>query len=175
MLEASLKNKKESPEEEVILDLQEEKNKTPEIPKDKESREEVEIPKETPQLEKEIIGQEQDLPGYSAPQIQTPKVSDLPPKSETLIKIEKILSEDLEDIYASLDKPTQEKFKQAGEETAYKIEKILGSVKIKIKEIIKLILEWLKILPGVNKFFIKKQAKIKTEKILNLASKDKQK
>jgi len=68
----------------------------------------------------------------------------------------------------------KKEFKRKGEETASKIEKIIHSVKVKIKEILHLIKEWLKIIPGVNKFFIEKEAEIKTRKILNLHKKEKE-
>jgi len=35
-------------------------------------------------------------------------------------------------------------------------------------------LDWLKILPGVNKFFLEQEAKIKTDKILALKNKNNQ-
>ena len=36
---------------------------------------------------------------------------------------------------------------------------------IQMKKILKLIREWLLIIPGVNKFFLEQEAKIKAEKI----------
>ena len=62
----------------------------------------------------------------------------------------------------------QMQFRQKGEETASKIEKLLLDVKVKIKEVLNLLREWLKVIPGVNKFFIEQEAKIKADRILNL-------
>ena len=67
-----------------------------------------------------------------------------------------------------MSKEDQEAFKKKGEETAGKIKELLKSFKDKTKEIVKLIKSWLKMLPGVNKFFIEQEAKIKTDKILNI-------
>ncbi|MFA6254683.1 MAG: hypothetical protein WC675_01465 [Patescibacteria group bacterium] len=89
-------------------------------------------------------------------------------KSEALIKIEGILEEELEDAYFKMDPALRQQFKAKGEDTAKQIEKILAKTKVKTKKIFKLILAWLKIIPGVSKFFIRQEAKIKTDKIIHL-------
>jgi len=91
-----------------------------------------------------------------------------PAKSDELKHIESILEEDLKDIYFSLEPRLQEKFKNQGEQTAAKIETILFQTKVKAKSIFKLIFSWLKIIPGINKFFIRQAAKIKTSRILQI-------
>ncbi|MCK4744766.1 hypothetical protein KAS41_01770 [Candidatus Parcubacteria bacterium] len=83
-------------------------------------------------------------------------------------KIESILSEGLEEIYVNLSARKQLEFKKKGEETAAKIFFILKKTKVKVKKIIKLIKEWLKTIPGVNKFFLEQEAKIKTDKIIDI-------
>jgi len=85
--------------------------------------------------------------------------------------IDNILEEGLEDIYLNLPKETQKEFKVKGEEATNKINNLLKETKVKAKKIIQVIMEWLKLVPGINKFFIKQTAKIKTDKIL--AAKDK--
>ncbi len=82
-------------------------------------------------------------------------------------KIENILAEDLEDIYKNLPSEKQVEFKKRGEETAVQISLLLKNVKIKVKEVLELIRDWLKIIPGVNKFFLEQEAKIKTDKLLS--------
>ncbi|MBI5221441.1 MAG: hypothetical protein HY979_01405 [Candidatus Magasanikbacteria bacterium] len=89
-------------------------------------------------------------------------------KSQNLIQIEKILEDDLQEVYFKLEPATREKFKTKGEQTAWQIEQILNSTRVKAKKIFSLILDWLKLIPGVNKFFIRQEAKIKTEKIIQL-------
>ena len=39
---------------------------------------------------------------------------------------------------------------------------------MKIKKIFELLLQWLKLLPGVNKFFLEQEAKIKVDQIMSL-------
>jgi len=87
-------------------------------------------------------------------------------------QIENILEEDLEEIYFSLPPEKQKEFKTKGEETAKKISLALQKTKIKVNQIIKLIKNWLKLIPGVNKFFLEQEAKIKADKIIELKRKN---
>jgi len=89
-------------------------------------------------------------------------------KDEINLKIEKIMEDGLEDAYKELTTIQQQEFKIKGEETAWKIRQVLKKTKVKIKEIFKLLLEWLKMLPGINKFFLEQEAKIKADKIISL-------
>ncbi len=97
-----------------------------------------------------------------------------PPKSETLIRVEKILEEDLSEIYFKMPPDKQKEFKEKGEETASKIEKLIKAGKAVAKKILKLIRDWLKLIPGVNKFFLEQEAKIKTDKIMAMAEGEKE-
>jgi len=83
-------------------------------------------------------------------------------------KVEKILEENLEEIYINLSPAKQAEFRAKGEETARAINAILEKAKFKIKDIISLIKKWLSVIPGVNKFFLDQEAKIKADKILSL-------
>lgn len=102
------------------------------------------------------------------------KAKDKKPKEEILTKsptykqIESIMEEGLEDVYFKMTPEEQGAFKVEGEKTVYKIEKVLAKTKVKIKEIIKLLRQWLKLIPGVNRFFLEQEAKIKSDKILNI-------
>ncbi|MFA5318485.1 MAG: hypothetical protein WC323_03365 [Patescibacteria group bacterium] len=89
-------------------------------------------------------------------------------KSITVKEVEEILSGGLEDIFAQMPPAVQQEFKSGGEATAKKIHALLQQPKIKIKKIAKLIMDWLKIIPGVNKFFLEQESKIKTDSILRL-------
>ena len=89
-------------------------------------------------------------------------------KSEDYVKIESILSEHLDELYMQMTPQQRMAFKQKGEETATKIEKLLQETKIKVKEVLNLIKEWLKLIPGINKFFLEQESKIKTDRLINL-------
>lgn len=136
----------------------------PEVEKEKEAK--IESLGETPTIAPPSI----TLPTPSEEVITPPKIE----KSETLKKIEEILSEDLDEIYASLTNEQKIFFKKKGEETASKIEILIRQVKVNVKKILNLIKKWLflllKMIPGINKFFLLQEAKIKTNKILNLRS-----
>lgn len=92
----------------------------------------------------------------------------LPAKDEVMIKIEKIMEEDLNDSYQRLSPVAKQEFKLKGEQTASQIRELLKSVRVNVKKILRLILDWLRILPGINHFFLEQEAKIKTDKIIAL-------
>jgi len=139
---------------------------TPEAPKER-----VEAEKDLEELERQIAKEEQKAaPAQSVAAPPTPAPSAIP-KSETRKQIEKILSEDLVDIYRAMDANQKLIFKQKGEETASLIENLVQTAKATAKKVITLIREWLKLIPGVNKFFLEQETKIKTDKILAMTKK----
>lgn len=86
-------------------------------------------------------------------------------------EIEDVLSQDLSEIYLKMPEDKKREFKKKGEETAMEINTMLDSAKFKIKKIIDLIRKWLSIIPGMNKFFLEQETKIKTDEILKLKNK----
>lgn len=96
-------------------------------------------------------------------------------KDPMLSQIEQLLSDDLFSVYASLPPKAQSEFKSKGEEVAAKIQNMIASAKAVAKDILSLIISWLKIIPGVNSFFLEQEAKIKTDKIMVLAEEEKKK
>lgn len=86
-------------------------------------------------------------------------------------KIEKILEENVGDAYELLSPIAKQEFKLKGEVVAQKISELLKSAHVKVKKVFQLILEWLKMLPGVNRFFLEQEAKIKTDRIIALHNK----
>jgi hypothetical protein len=97
------------------------------------------------------------------PNVDTPMTSEVIHK-----KVDSILSADMEDVFLSLDAGTQRVFKIKGEETTKKITNLLLETKVRVGEITKLILEWLRIIPQVNKHYLEQEAKIKTDNILEI-------
>ena len=92
----------------------------------------------------------------------------IPAKSEMRQKIETVLEEDLKDTYFKMEPELQVKFKHEGERTAEKIEDLFSRGKATAHKIFKLILVWLKLIPGMNKLFIKQEAKIKADRIMGI-------
>lgn len=86
--------------------------------------------------------------------------------------IEKILEEDLRFLYLELVPARQEIFRQQGEITASRIEYLLNRTKVQISYMVYLIRRWLMLIPGVNRYFLEQESKIKAEKILFLNAKE---
>lgn len=85
--------------------------------------------------------------------------------------IDKILSEGLNEIFLKMKPDQQAEFKIKGEETVSKINFLLNQTKIKVEKIISLIRNWLKLVPGINHFFVEQEAKIKADRIIALKDK----
>lgn len=83
-------------------------------------------------------------------------------------EIEKVLEKGLGDIYVNLPPEKRQEFKVVGEETAGKISELLGKGKVKMQKIISLIRKWLTLIPGVNRFFLEQEVKIKADEIMKL-------
>ena len=116
----------------------------------------------------DLIDAEPVLAEPVAPVRRAPAQPAAPAKDKTLQKIEDILGEDMTDVFLKLPPDKQKLFKEKGEETAGLIKQIIESAKVNTKKIFDLIRKWLKLIPGINQFFLEQEAKIKTDKILNI-------
>lgn len=96
--------------------------------------------------------------------------SQIVPNNQQIIhrQVEDVLSSGMENAFLSLDAGLQRVFKLKGEETSNKITILLMQTKIKVSTITKLILEWLRIIPKINKHYLEQEAKIKTDNILKI-------
>lgn len=92
---------------------------------------------------------------------------------QRLIQVEKILAEGLEEIYKTLPSAEQQRFRIEGEKAAHEVATLMGQVKVRVQQIITVIRKWLSVLPGVNKYFIEQEAKIKAQRILLLRDPEK--
>ncbi|MFH1255498.1 MAG: hypothetical protein V1667_03460 [bacterium] len=90
------------------------------------------------------------------------------PQAKLKKRVENILSKGLDEIYLNLSADKRKEFKNQGEKTAEKISRILASAKINMREIIKLIKKWLMSIPGVNKYFLEQEAKIKADELVKM-------
>ena len=124
---------------------------------------------ETSQLEKkpephspvETISPEKNAPGISSSAVSQAR-------AQNIADIERILEEDLSDIYFQLPEADKAKFRIKGEETAREISALLSATTIKLKKIIDAIRSWLKLIPGISQFFLEQEAKIKADRLLKL-------
>lgn len=103
-----------------------------------------------------------------APAAIGPVAHIMAPQAKQQKQIERILSYGLEEIYLNLAPEKKKQFKRAGEETAVKINQLLSKAKINLGAIVKLIIKWLSLIPGLNKYFLEQEAKIKADEIIKL-------
>jgi hypothetical protein len=107
-----------------------------------------------------------ELPVQTPPTSQPVMPLPITEEEKRVIEVERVLSEGLHDLYMSLPPAEQQKFKMEGEKAAREVAGLLGQVKVKIDQIISVIRRWLTTIPGVNKFFIEQESKIKAQKLL---------
>ena len=145
--------------------------KTPPVP---EGAVEVEVEKPKPPAEEEGFLEESISTLKKTLKTTKKKPTTVPQvRDELTIEVEKIMEQDLGDAFAELTPIQKQEFKIKGEQIAFEIRSLLKKTHIKAKTIFKLIMEWLKMLPGINKFFLEQEAKIKTDKILALKKQSK--
>lgn len=95
---------------------------------------------------------------------QTSQIKETP--ASRYSKIEEILSNgETANLYASQDDAMKQKFRIQGEITTREIESLLTGNKISEDDIAQKIAKWLKMIPHINKAFIKKEAMLLAEKI----------
>ncbi|MEA3463595.1 MAG: hypothetical protein U9R14_00735 [Patescibacteria group bacterium] len=135
---------------------------------------EIQAPEKEPKIEispadKEIVLDEVAKAEKQAQAIGLAPVSAVQQKYQQREKqIESILSNGLDDLYIKMPADKQQEFKAVGEQTARKINNLLNQAKVRVKKIIGLIRKWLLIIPGVNKFFLEQEAKIKADEVMRL-------
>ncbi|MFA5879787.1 MAG: hypothetical protein WC860_06390 [Candidatus Margulisiibacteriota bacterium] len=86
---------------------------------------------------------------------------------QEIADLEEILSSGLDEIYQELSPENKTVFKVKGEAAANKIQLLMQTAKIKFNDILEIIRNWLLVIPGVNRFFLEQEAKIKTDKIIS--------
>lgn len=90
-------------------------------------------------------------------------------KDERLLEIESMLSEGLEEVFMNLPPEVKPAFKAKGEEVAQTIKTWMDDAKLVARKVLKLIREWLGMVPNVNKYFLEQESKIKRDHIMELA------
>ncbi|MBI1907968.1 hypothetical protein HYS28_00940 [Candidatus Uhrbacteria bacterium] len=80
--------------------------------------------------------------------------------------MENILASGLEAMYTQLPDAKKTAFRQKGEEVARAIVQMFQTGRVKVHAILDAIRDWLRMIPGVNKFFLEQEAKIKTDRVL---------
>ncbi len=94
-------------------------------------------------------------------------------KSSEVKAVEDILEQDLSEVYFALPEDKRAAFKAKGEEVTSKIVAVLGEARKRAKNILIWIRDWLRMIPGVNKFFLEQESKIKTDRIVSFSEQKK--
>jgi hypothetical protein len=94
-------------------------------------------------------------------------VENVPEKDPGLTQIENLLAENLGEIYAQLPEEKREAFKIKGEEVAKTIHEMVVTARVKVHKVLKLVSDWLGMIPGVNVYFLRQEAKIKLDKVMD--------
>ena len=168
----------ESPHKQEAVASPSEMNEVPRVPEQGPLAEAPEVVVEQP-LEAEMDGDVNTGSVGEVPQqskvVTQRKVPTVAPKQLDRLEeeIEDVLEEDLKDLDASMPPDKQAEFREKGEETRSKIRVLVSSAKVNAKKVFQLIRGWLKIIPGVNRFFLEQEAKIKTDKILLVTEEEK--
>lgn len=111
--------------------------------------------------------------GVTAPAAVTAPKPVAPVKNPELAAVEKILEENIGELYAELPQDKKADFRREGERLAQVIWLMIETAKIQVQKIVQLIRNWLKIIPGINRYFLEQESKIKTDKIIELIRKKK--
>ena len=78
-------------------------------------------------------------------------------------------------MYQQLPPEKRQQFKQEGEKAASLIRQMMEKGKIHTRKVLGLIRRWLQLIPGVNRFFLEQESKIKTDRLLLIEEEQKQK
>lgn len=100
--------------------------------------------------------------------VAAPAAAPMPVVDPVTASIETVLSDDLYEYFKAMSPEEQTKFKQKGEETVSKLSRLVSQTVIKAKEVLRIIADWLRFIPHVNRYFLEQESKIKTDKILEL-------
>lgn len=103
----------------------------------------------------------------------TPVVTAAPRKDPVLADVEHVLEDGMGETYAKLTPAAKQQFRSKGEVAAGRIRQMISRGHLKLKDVWKLIRDWLRVIPGASRFFVEQEAKIKTDRIIRLAEKQK--
>ncbi len=95
-------------------------------------------------------------------------------EDEVMVEVEKILEEGLGDYVATLPEEAKERFLAKGRDVASELSGMVRVFKVEVRRTLQLIRDWLLTIPGVNKFFLEQEVKIKTDRILGLSQQRKE-
>ncbi len=88
---------------------------------------------------------------------------------EVTLEVEKIMEDGLGDYVEAMPEEARQRFLAKGRDVSTQIAVMVRSFKVELRRTIDLIRDWLLTIPGVNRYFLEQEAKIKTDRIITLA------
>ena len=101
--------------------------------------------------------------------VQGQPIAQVAEKDEVTIEVEKILEAGLGEYVPDMPEEARQRFLKKGGEVAAQLSVMVRTLNIHVSLVVKLLKEWLLTIPGVNKYFIEQEAKIKADQIIDLA------
>jgi hypothetical protein len=91
-------------------------------------------------------------------------------KDEITLEVERILEEGLGDYVPDMPEEARQRFLKKGGEVAAQLSIAVRTLNVQVAIVVELIKEWLMTIPGVNRYFIEQESKIKTDLLVQLAN-----
>jgi hypothetical protein len=127
-------------------------------------------------IEETVIVEAQEKSGKVVipPSIQE-SVTAAASRDPLFIEVERELEDGLWDVYRELSPTLRSRFRAEGERIARLVRNGIASGQLTAKKLIEMIINWLRMIPHVNKWFLRQEAKIKADALmqLNLRYRDK--
>lgn len=140
-----------------------ETGKTPETPRPTDGGKEA-----APQGADVRVAEAERAPAAPAPAAPKRAEAAPDPKDKYRVRVERALEQNLWDLYFALPQGAREKFKVEGETAAAALRGAIESKRVKPNVILYAVHKWLRTIPKVNPYFLEQEAKIKTDKIMDL-------
>ncbi len=90
-------------------------------------------------------------------------------RDPVLIEVENKLSEGLWDAYKSMDPGLRAKFKAEGERIAGVARDGIASGRLAAERLLQMIVDWLRMIPRVDRWFLVQDAKLKTDALIRMS------
>ena len=133
-------------------------------------------PERAPEKKEQVAEHEVNVPVAVAPTVTKASTKTEPKATATAVQkdavtvqVEHILEEGLGEMYASLPPDAKAAFRVRGEQISTEIAAMVRTFRVKVSNVLRLIRSWLHTIPGVNKYFLEQEAKLKTDSIIELA------
>lgn len=90
-------------------------------------------------------------------------------KDPVYLEVEQVLEDGLGSYYQGMNPKLQQLFKSRGETLAASLALMVTVTKVNVGKVVELIRRWLMLIPGVSRFFLEQEAKIRADRIAVIA------